>query len=302
MKIAIVHGGTSTERLMSTKNAERVLGSLKKNGYDACLVDYDRNISQKLIEGEFDYVFAAVQGKGHGDGTLQSICEHLGLKYSGTQAGYAAIINDKFLCKELCRLNEIKTPPYLHMKKAEFSSISKAEFLKKLEEKTSLPVVAKVCSEGGSYGISLIKSDSDYEKISPLYEYDDEVLFEQYVEGKFITQGVLEKDGELLLLPPITAHCVEKGELELFNRPFICEEAELSEAVSDEIHKATRKISDIFSVKDYARIDYILCGDVLYFIEINAVPGLREESFYPFAAKLAGIEFDEIMKTIIENS
>ena len=49
----------------------------------------------------------------------------------------------------------------------------------------------------------------------------------------------------------------------------------------------------------WGRVDFVYDGENL---EINTVPGFTEKSLFPLAAKLSGINYQELITDIIEDS
>ncbi len=60
----------------------------------------------------------------------------------------------------------------------------------------------------------------------------------------------------------------------------------------------------MFGARGYARIDYIVdeASGTPYFLEINAVPGLRGKSFFAAAAALAGYDLPSVCKILVEDA
>jgi len=52
----------------------------------------------------------------------------------------------------------------------------------------------------------------------------------------------------------------------------------------------------------FSRSEYIFVNDEPYFIEMNTVPGLTEESILPQQAKVAGISLSELFENSIEEA
>ncbi len=305
MNIAVVHGGTSSECAVSTKNAGYIAKALEANGHIVSLLEFDVNIYMNLQKNKPQLVFIAVQGKYHGDGTVQAICEHLRLPYTGSKATAAAIINDKCLCKKLCAYHGIKTPAFIYVNKQTFLAMPKVQLLEKIEKVMSYPVVAKAITQGGSYGIEYIRSREDYEKIAQTFNYDDEVIIEQFIKGKFVTTPILEIEKVPVALPTISGENMlgEQTDIILFNKDFTVIEPDISAELKEELAKISIEVFNIVNAKNYARIDYMIEEEtnLPYFIEINAVPGLKPESFYPHAATKYGLSFNDLIEIIVKN-
>ena len=110
MKITIVHGGTSTEQAHSTINAGHVEAALFRLGFQTTMICYDAAMIEGLRSLSPDMVWICVQGKGHGDGTIQAVLDFMKLPYTGSRTMGAALINNKIICKELFRGAGIRTP------------------------------------------------------------------------------------------------------------------------------------------------------------------------------------------------
>lgn len=303
MNIAVVHGGTSSESAISTKNAGYIAKALEENGHIVSVLEFDENIYENLQKKRPQLVFIAVQGKYHGDGTLQSICGHLRLPYTGSKSTAAAIINDKCLCKKLCAYHGIRTPAFIYMNKQTFFATPKLALLEKIEKIMSYPVVAKAVTQGGSYGIEYIQSRDDYEKIAQTFTFDDEIIIEQFIKGEFVTIPILEIEKVPIALPALTGEPREHEDIVLFNKDFTVKEADLSTELKDQLAQISVEVFDIVNAKNYARIDYMIEEEkkLPYFIEINAVPGLKPESFYPHSAAKYGLSFNNLIEVIVKN-
>lgn len=305
MNIAIVHGGTSTESAISTLNANYIAIALNENGHTIKMVEFGENTYQELQSTRPDLVFIAVQGKNHGDGTMQSLCEVLNLPYTGSKAAAAALINNKSSCKSICAYHQIRTPEFLSYSKSDFFQTPRLEVMAAIERHMNYPVVAKAVSQGGSFGIELIKTRDDYELIAKTFDFDDEIIVERFIEGKFLTTSVLEIQHKPTALPTLMGFNVDElpGELILFNRPFLAKQAEVSQNLREELERTSLRVFHILGGKSYGRVDFMIedATNLPYFIEMNAVPGLKPESFFPQAAEQLGISFNELIKIITDN-
>ena len=78
--------------------------------------------------------------------------------------------------------------------------------------------------------------------------------------------------------------------------------AQLSEGMIDTLKAIGHQCWQIFRLKAYARIDMILCGEAVYIIEINTLPGMTRFSHLPKSALAMGISYGELLDRIIEES
>jgi D-alanine-D-alanine ligase/UDP-N-acetylmuramate--alanine ligase len=301
MKVAIIHGGTSTEEAVSTRNALYVEKVLSRIGYETELVLYDHAMPEKIRQNAPDVAFICVQGKGHGDGTVQAMLDFFKIPYTGSQTLGAAIINDKIVSKELFERAGIPTPPWQSLSLADFKA-GNFDF-----SRIGFPLVAKAPTQGGSFGIELIKSAEDIPKIESVFAYDDPILIEKFIYGRFVTLGLLRRNGVLEIFPLVENASdppTPKSELILFNRPFSYKPSDAPDHIKAKLTAISRQVFAVSRAKDYARVDFMVGEDDNrpYVLEINAVPGLKRESFFPYGAALHGITEDELVETILQNA
>jgi D-alanine-D-alanine ligase len=90
-RVAVLLGGTSSEREISLKSGNACLAALVKRGVDAHPFDPKEKPLTELIARKFDRVFIALHGPGGEDGTLQGALEFLGLPYTGSGVMGSAI-------------------------------------------------------------------------------------------------------------------------------------------------------------------------------------------------------------------
>ncbi|MEI8225205.1 MAG: hypothetical protein WCG82_04700 [Bacteroidota bacterium] len=72
-------------------------------------------------------------------------------------------------------------------------------------------------------------------------------------------------------------------------------------AVTDEIQRLISLVYDLLGCKGIVRVDFIIIGQKPYFIEINTVPGMTEESLVPKQATAAGIALEDIYSMVVED-
>jgi D-alanine-D-alanine ligase/UDP-N-acetylmuramate--alanine ligase len=301
MKIAIIHGGTSTEEAISTRNALHIEEVLSRIGYKTEFVLYDHTMPEKIRQNVLDVAFICVQGKGHGDGTVQAMLDFFRIPYTGSQTLGAAIINNKIVSKELFERAGIPTPPWQSLSLRNFKT-GNFDF-----SHIGFPVVAKAPTQGGSFGIELIKSAEDIHKIESVFAYDDPILIEKFIYGRCVTLGLLQRNGVLETFPPVEKESdppIPKSELILFNRPFSYKPSDAPDHIKAKLAAISRQVFAASRAKDYARVDFMVSEDDSrpYVLEINAVPGLKRESFFSYGASLHGITEYELMETIVRNA
>ncbi|WP_349815980.1 hypothetical protein [Buchnera aphidicola] len=116
-KIAVLLGGTSSERKISIKSGYAVLNSLLKSGLNAYPIDTrDYSLIQLKQEG-FDKAYISLHGKGGEDGSIQGVLEYLKIPYTGSGIMASSISIDKFRTKLLWKSRGLLTAPDIYISK-----------------------------------------------------------------------------------------------------------------------------------------------------------------------------------------
>lgn len=303
MNISIVYGGTSEERFASAQNAHDIADALKQKGYKTKLIEFGMDIMATIKAAGTDVVFVCTQGKGHGDGTLQGMLEHEKIPYTGSGMRAASLINDKILCKSLFDKYNIRTPKWEILYSLKYDN-NDFDF-----ESFGYPFVAKAPTQGGSFGISLIQGPEDLPKIKEIFKYDDPILLEQFIKGKFYTAGIYERKGEIVSLPVVEGQDLDltgssdpdDPKLIVFTGNYDIAQSSLSKELEEEITKTARKVWNITYARGLARIDFMVSDEdnEPYVLEINAVPGLKRYSLMPKEAQLMGIKYEDFIEDIL---
>ncbi len=304
MNVSVVYGGTVEERGPSAKNAKDIAEVLTSLGYNAVLVEFGKDIIQQLRDLGTDVVFLCVQGKGYGDGTFQGMLDVEGIPYTGSGMREASLINDKILCKLIFDRNNVRTPKWDILDKKTYDS-GKYPY-----EEFGFPFVAKAPTQGGSYGIELIKGMEDIHLIENVFTFDNPILLEHYIKGRFYTVGLYDHGGEIVTLPVVEG--VDLGDKERkaaeigtdlisFTGSYGIRKSELPAELCEEFRAISEEIFRTTGARDVARVDFMLSEDNRpYALEINAVPGLKKVSLMPKEAELAGIFYEELIEDILK--
>ena len=69
----------------------------------------------------------------------------------------------------------------------------------------------------------------------------------------------------------------------------------------DEIQSLSLLIYDLLGCNGIVRVDFIVIDEKPWFLEINTVPGMTQESLVPKQAAAAGLELEELYSMVVEN-
>ena len=294
-KIAVLMGGSGSEREISLKSGSAVLAGLKSGGFDAHPID-TRDGMDALFVGGFDAAFIALHGAGGEDGCIQGMLEILKIPYTGSGVLASASAMDKAFAKDLMLSRGIPTADYQVFN----APLDQDE---DIELKLECPLIVKPVSEGSTVGICRVDDAKDIKSaIKEASRYDNKILVEKFIEGREVTVGVL--DGEIL---PMVEVRPRNG--------FYDYESKYTKGMTEYIVPADfavdalKKMNDIslsvyelFGCKGAARVDIIINSDGPFVLEINTVPGMTETSLLPMAAGEAGIGFNELVARIMNGA
>ena len=87
MKVAVLTGGSSTERELSLASAKNVCAALEEAGHRTVLLDASSDLVSALRVERPDVCFNALHGKLGEDGTVQSLLEFVGVPFVGSPSG-----------------------------------------------------------------------------------------------------------------------------------------------------------------------------------------------------------------------
>jgi D-alanine-D-alanine ligase len=303
--VALIYGGKSQEREISLRTGEQVTSALLEKGFEVIALDLDEDIATTLLRAKPDVVFIALHGKYGEDGCIQGLLEILGLPYVGSGVLASALAMNKAISKQLFRLEGLMCPKDVLFTSRMLRKAGIQNLVARAERDIPLPLVVKPNKQGSTIGLTVVESPRDLEKaILKAFEYDDEVLVEEYISGTEITVGVLGND-ELRALPVIEIRSV-KGlyDYEAKYTPGMSEHiipAEIDESAYKAAQEAALKAHRALGCRGISRSDLIVTSEnQVYILEVNTIPGMTRTSLIPDAAKAAGIEFPDLIASLVE--
>lgn len=320
-KIAFVTGGFSGEAEISYKSAVTFEKNIDKERYELYKIDItingwfyelkngdkiavNKNDFSVLIEDEritFDAVLIGIHGTPGEDGKLQGYFDMLRIPYTSCDCATSALTFNKRYTVAIAGASGINVANSILLFKKNFQSPD--ELVKNLK----FPVFVKPNNGGSSIGMSKVNAPSEElgKAIEKAFKEDDQILVEEFIEGRELTIGVFRAKGEIITLP--ITEILSKNDFFDFEAKYLGASQEvtpaeidedLAQLVKDEAIKAYR----IFNCKGIIRIDFIYNEKEgkLYMLEINTVPGQSEASIVPQQLKILGWTLREFYTALIE--
>ncbi|MDR7097727.1 D-alanine-D-alanine ligase [Lysobacter niabensis] len=301
-RVAVLMGGTSSEREVSLDSGRNVLEALRSRGVDAFAVDGIPALIDAIRADRVDRVFNILHGnKGGGeDGVLQGLLEALGVPYTGSNVLGSALAMDKIRTKQVWLSLGLPTPRYVRLEKGADVHAAAREL--------GLPVIVKPSCEGSSVGVSRVFNDADLDSAVELAtRYPGELLMEQMVVGDELTVGILGDGTAHRALPSI--RIVPKGEWYDYNAKYIAEDTQylcpgLEGDAEAEIRRIALAAFLAAGCTGWARVDVMRdrSSGKFYLLEVNTAPGMTSHSLVPKAARQVGIGFEDLCWRILEQA
>lgn len=290
----------------TVNNLKRVI---ENEGHKVVLLEADDELINKIKVNEIDFVFNIAEGKNSRgrEGQVPAILSMLDIPFSGSDQTTLCIAQDKTVTKKLLSTFKVLSPRSLLM--------SKNTNLKKI--KLNFPLIVKPNAEGSSKGISEISIAKNLGELQNILHksfesYNQEILVEEYIDGKEFTVGVLGNGKDTVVFSPMEIiykrptqenFCVYSYAVKQDYKNFVdytCQ-SNLDIKVLNKMKKISLKIFNALECKDFSRIDFRVSKDnKIYFIEINPLPGLAPNySDYPMLAEKCRVDYDSLIKKIL---
>jgi len=301
MRLALIAGGKSSEREVSLKSGSQVYQALDKDKYDIRRYDPLTDLERLVREApQLEVALIIMHGRGGEDGTVQGLLELLEVPYQGSGVLASAVAMNKELSKALYQLAGLQVPRALAF------SREKAPSPQEIEAKLGLPAVIKPATEGSSIGVTMARTLTELEAgLAAAYEYDHRVLVEEFIQGTEITGAVLGNSAPkaLPLVEIIPSSNYIFFDYEAKYQPGATNEicpARLDPELTSRAQHCALTAHAALGCRGYSRTDMMVKDGTIYVLETNTIPGMTATSLFPQAAKAAGLEFPELLDTLIQ--
>ena len=317
--ILILFGGPSYEHDVSCLSAKTILTYIDKNKYKITPVGIDKyndwyiykddislldsNWTTKKIEKihniisflkRFDKVFPVIHGYPLESGHLQGLFDLFNIKYIGSNSISSIISYDKELTKIICNKYNIPQIPY----------ITTTKILKNIP--LEYPVIIKPAKCGSSIGINIASNQKELKKYQEIaFKYDNKIIIESYIKSRELECAVLKTNK---IIPSSVGEIRSSNTFydyeAKYNKPSsLIIPANIPKELSNKIKELSIKISNILSINNLARIDFLYDynKDILYFNEINTMPGFTDSSMYPLLFIHDKISLKKLITYLLEN-
>ncbi|MCW2266322.1 D-alanine-D-alanine ligase [Gluconobacter cerinus] len=300
MKVAVLYGGTSSERPVSLVSGNAAISALREKGHEVTPVDVGADIAvtiQALKEAAPDVVFNALHGPKGEDGAIQGVLEWMGLPYTHSGIRASAVAMDKGATRMLLAAAGLPI--------AEGRVITPEE----LAEADPLPVpyVVKPVAEGSSVGVEIIRQgDNRRAEIAKNWRFGKEALVEAFVPGRELTAGVMGDRALAVtdILPAETAAFYDFEAKYKAGGSRHVVPAELPESVTERALDYALRAHQILGCSGASRTDFRYDDetDTLIVLEVNTQPGMTPTSLLPEQAAYCGISYPDLCDWLVQEA
>lgn len=318
--IALLTGGDSSEWQIALQGAENIGNALDRSRYspytivlrnghwtytapDGTKSELDRNDFTLPVAGrkiKLDYALIVIHGTPGEDGRLQGYLDMMGIPYSSCGFVSSVLTFDKAACKRAVAGSGIHLAKEILLNKT--SEIDPAAIVAEL----GLPLFVKPNASGSSFGVTKVKKQNELlPAITEALKESDQVLMEEFIEGREISCGVMIAGGKEYIFPITELVCQSeffdyKAKYQGFSNEIT--PADLPEAIRKEVNRLTLIAYKRLNCRGVVRIDFIVKGETPYMIEINTIPGMSSHSIIPQQAAAMGMSLTELFNLIIDET
>lgn len=135
---------------------------------------------------------------------------------------------------------------------------------------------------------------------------DEEAIVERYIKGSEVTCGLMKIQNEFTVFP--ITEIITKNDFFDYEAKYSRGKAqEITPAnISDDLTRTCQGLATaIYKLTDCSgiiRVDFIIKGNQVYFLELNSIPGMSRESIIPKQVESMGLKMEDVLNQVIEDS
>ena len=212
----------------------------------------------------------------------------MGVPILGTSAENVDAAEDRELFDEILEKCGIPRPTG--------GTVFTAEEAKEVANRLGYPVLVRPSYVLGGQGMQIAINDHDIDEFIGIINriaQDHPILVDKYLQGKEIEVDAV-CDGEDILIPGIMEH-IERAGIHSGDSISVYPAQSLSQKVKDMIEDYTKKLAQSLHVIGLINIQFIVCGEEVYVIEVNP----RSSRTVPYISKVTGIPIVPLATRVI---
>lgn len=272
---------------------------VKHNGNEYSIDETDFSFKVDKNKIKFDVVFNIIHGTPGEDGLIQKYFDKINMPYTGPKANNAKITFNKNECIDFAKnlgLNCAKSIFISNNQRFDFEIFNKMKF----------PLFVKTNNSGSSFGVTKANDKDELKKnIENLLGLGNGILIEENLNGKEVSVGLMKYEGEVKIFG-ITEIITENDFFD-YEAKYMGKSSEITPAIipdrtSINVKTCAKLIYEKLKLSGFARIDFIIVNDIPYFLELNSIPGMSDESILPKQVILSKLELKDLVSYMINNA
>ncbi len=212
----------------------------------------------------------------------------MGVPILGTSAENVDAAEDRELFDEILEKCQIPRP--------QGHTVFTAEEAKKAANELGYPVLVRPSYVLGGQGMQIAINDEDVDEFIGIINriaQDHPILVDKYLMGKEIEVDAV-CDGTDILIPGIMEH-IERAGIHSGDSISVYPAQSISASVKKTIEEYTRRLAQSLHVIGLINIQFIVCGEEVYVIEVNP----RSSRTVPYISKVTGIPIVPLATKVI---
>ncbi len=300
-RVAVLHGGSSSEREVSLMSGAGVLGALRARGVDAIGFDPALQSLHELRTLGVRRAFIALHGRMGEDGTVQGALELLGIPYTGPGVLASALAIDKHMTKRLWQCEGLPTPAWRLVRDVDAARAA--------ADAIGLPLIFKAVHEGSTLGLARAdRREQVAAAFADAARFDAMVLAEAFIDGEEVTCALLG-DGDAAQALPLIRIQAPGGNYDFEHKYYSDETRYLCPSGLPQAEEAAIRALALASYRalgcrGWGRADVMIraADRQPLLLEMNTSPGMTGHSLVPMAARAAGIDYEQLCLRVLADA
>jgi D-alanine-D-alanine ligase len=332
MKVAVLMGGTTSEREISLRTGRGMAQALRQLGHEVLAVDAANGrllpagdeekgaapggtvvdleprggptalVSAAAIR-DAEVVLIALHGGAGENGTLQALLDLAGKPYTGSGVMASAIAIHKAMSKRIFEQAGIPTPAWVLVRVDEplAGSLVAGEVPGHVKA-LGLPLVVKPNEEGSTVGLTIVTEWAGLPAAFQLAaRFGQEILLERYIEGRELTVAVLGDQAlPIVEIRPKSGFYDYESKYTAGRSEYFCP-ADLPEPLAEHVRTLGVSAARVLDCRGVSRVDFRLDPEgIPWCLEVNTIPGMTPTSLVPMAAKAAGMSYEQVVQRMLD--
>ncbi len=252
-----------------------------------------------------DVVFPVLHGIGGEDGTIQGLCDTLGVAYVGADVAASALGVDKVAMKQAFAARNLPQVAFVPVTKHQFVT-GQSGIITTIETTLDGPWFVKPACEGSSFGITRVTDASALaDAISHAFTFGEKVIVEAAVtNARELEVGVIGYDDVTVTTPGeiVSAHTFYDFDAKYVTTSTLTIPADIPQDLATKIRSLATVAYRAIGCRGMARVDFFYTGTELYVNEINTIPGFTAHSMFPLLWAHEGWTFSQLVDRLVNDA